>query len=414
MDPWFPPRNASGTTTNASPIADLTPEDFGADPTGAADSTSALQAWVDELAAASVASSLFSGCGKSKSPAGTYKLSAPIQVPLCFGLELDFKYATLLQTGNNMPILEYTGITSHQFAVRRAVFKYATQQTPASPHSIALAFNGGVGSGGFYNWEAGQLYFQNCYRGIGQYDTTIVNPLWGFDIHHVTWDQSNTGACIKIEQTAAGQPRCSLRHLYMSGQANTTEELISMSAVDSLHMTDIEFIQYHRRVMLLGNVATSTLSGIRTEAGSLTTAFEGLICLQNGNYSISDLRTYNHTGGNNTILLRLINSGYVMVDVWEGDNITPSGATLWAVGGDNTGRLSVRRPQLTGPTAMVQVGLETAGVLDRWGQSVFIPTKAGIPTDADFAVVQDGQLCLDKTNSRLYVRNGGWHYAALT
>ena len=41
--------------------------------------------------------------------------------------------------------------------------------------------------------------------------------------------------------------------------------------------------------------------------------------------------------------------------------------------------------------------------------------KAGVPTDADFATPKDGDLCIDTTHHRLYVRDGGqWKYAALT
>lgn len=42
-------------------------------------------------------------------------------------------------------------------------------------------------------------------------------------------------------------------------------------------------------------------------------------------------------------------------------------------------------------------------------------TKAGIPTDADLSVPEDGCIILDTTDNRLYIRSGGlWKYAALS
>lgn len=41
--------------------------------------------------------------------------------------------------------------------------------------------------------------------------------------------------------------------------------------------------------------------------------------------------------------------------------------------------------------------------------------KAGAPVDGDYYFVVNGQMAVDTTNNRLYVRHGGaWHYAALT
>lgn len=46
---------------------------------------------------------------------------------------------------------------------------------------------------------------------------------------------------------------------------------------------------------------------------------------------------------------------------------------------------------------------------------LYLPTKAGAPTDADVPIPRDGAQALDTTNDRLYVRSGEtWKYAALT
>lgn len=50
-----------------------------------------------------------------------------------------------------------------------------------------------------------------------------------------------------------------------------------------------------------------------------------------------------------------------------------------------------------------------------YAESVVLLLKAGAPSDSDFTTPTNGQMALDTTNHRLYIRDGGsWRYAALT
>lgn len=64
-------------------------------------------------------------------------------------------------------------------------------------------------------------------------------------------------------------------------------------------------------------------------------------------------------------------------------------------------------------TVYSDIYMNTGGVNARGGLHIF--TKAGAITDGDFDVATDGLVGVDTSNNRFYVRHGGsWHYSALT
>jgi len=93
---------ATGTTVQSKLREVVSVLDFGADPTGVADSTAAIQAAIDSISAASAA-----GRGEVHFPAGTYKVSTLV---LAYGVSLLGQYgrAVKLVTTTNAPVIRWS------------------------------------------------------------------------------------------------------------------------------------------------------------------------------------------------------------------------------------------------------------------------------------------------------------------
>lgn len=351
----------------------LTPEMFGAAGNGTTDDTTALTEWATAVV---TAGSVFGSTGRGTG-GKNYKITASIQIPVGFGYTLDLGGATVTQSSNNVPVFEFVGTTPHAFRLTNGVIAYTTQQTPSNTHSVAIAFHT---TGGAYGFEVDHLYFQNCYRQIGQYDVTATNPLWGWDIHHINAEATCTGATLAIQQTSAGQPNCSAHHVFAVATANTTEEVISLSNMEIL-LENIEIIQYSRRIMLLNQCSVATLHQIRAENGSLTTNFDGLYCFENGVYNVTGFRVYNHTSNvaNLTGLIRGITNAKIHVSGAECDTITISGGSLDFFWGDNTSTFELDdNHSFTGLSATINASIAGQQVVHTpW--TIVLPILDGLP-----------------------------------
>lgn len=136
-------------------------------------------------------------------------------------------------------------------------------------------------------------------------------------------------------------------------------------------------------------------------------------------------------------------SGNTIIDPWTNDDPTAYGIFI-DNDGFNSGFVSDNaeiRGSLTGKTHILDTGLHVstggsnndttvgtnyseatgADFVSTTGSAVSFPgtlaikSKAGAPTDADFATDRNNTIMVDSTNNRLYVRVGGtWRFAALT
>lgn len=217
---------ATGTTAQRS-LADRFGDihnvlDEGADPTGVADSTAAIQAAFDKAIAA--------GGGTVFFPAGVFRTLNTLNISdagLVNPVGLGANISVISLDATNRPIISLNecGTGRPNFHWSGLTLRYTTPATTSHVDSVAVAFKTGAGTPafGYYNFSMNDIAIYGAYIGIGNRFGATPPNVWGFDwrnlrIHNFAfraWDITNTG-------TGGGSPNSSLRNVYLLGRAGLT------------------------------------------------------------------------------------------------------------------------------------------------------------------------------------------------
>lgn len=203
--------------------------DYGADPTGTNDSTTAIQAAASALGVAG--KQLFF-------PSGTYKLTNVITIGQCVGFEIigaSRGSVTIKQYTDNKQIFKFINTDTHSFKIDGIFFDYASQQAYSSTSAHCIEFNGsGIQ---IYNFEIRNCSFDNARRGISAAGGAVV---WGYLIEQCWFKSNNTGAGIAFG-TSVGQPNVAIRSCYWSHDSNINESDLILTSAETVLLQNLEF-----------------------------------------------------------------------------------------------------------------------------------------------------------------------------
>jgi hypothetical protein len=188
----------------------------GADPTGSADSTTAIQNFVNTVVENGYRGSI---------PPGTYKISAAIVVPFGTGwtIQGNARGGTIInQTAANTQIFNLTadagGVGGHSFAITDLQFQWATTPTFSQVHSIAVDFNNS--SSTFFDFQLERLTCNNGYECIG-IDSSTDTTVWGNSLRDIVVEGTACSA-IDFSEGGTGQPNIEIDGFYAQAQSMTT------------------------------------------------------------------------------------------------------------------------------------------------------------------------------------------------
>jgi hypothetical protein len=238
-------------------------------------------------------------------PAGTYKLTACISIPLATGWHIIGASETgtrLMQTSSTC-ILKFTKELINHFSIERLEFTYAAAQpapTDDATDSVAPAilFAPDTHSGGgVFEFEFAHLVFMNGSRGIDIQKKAngagVANPVWGFNMHDITGGGSLQGATIDLVQgKAQGMPRCGFYNIYNS--QTISEPQMSVRYCNSLDFRNIESNNAQNRVYDLTSNYGGIVSGLHIEAHTLLTSNTSIIAAENSDLILKQVDMSSH------------------------------------------------------------------------------------------------------------------------
>lgn len=310
---YAPIVDASGKALVRRGDLDISVLDYGAKGDGTTDDTAAIQSAVNAAV---------SGGLRLIFPPRTYKVTSPVvmgSVTLSRGWQIEGYGATLLQATDNTPILKFVKEGAHLWAIRGFNFAWSNNQASANTAAAAIYFDSDTNLNfGYYNFELANLRFQNGCRGVCLNEASAYTiPVWGADIHNIHHTSGMSGACVRLIQTASGQPNVRLAHVYVRGDA-AGEILINLQGVNVLVMENIEFNQCAAQELLLTTCNAVDIRGIRSEQGTLTANFTGLWTFSDVRGRIAGIQVQSKTftassAGNWNYLIRAIGSSTTLV-----------------------------------------------------------------------------------------------------
>jgi hypothetical protein len=213
----------------------------GADPTGVADSTAIIQAAVNNIVTNGLHLII---------PAGTYKITAAINIPFGFGWKITGAArggTTITQFTSNTPIFKFatgsslvgsTTVGPFSWAITDLHLTYNTPQTSANVNGDAFFFT--TNNNVYFNCEISRITFDNGFEGIAEDPTTSV-AVWGCGIRDNVYAGTNTGSYIQLAHNSAGQENLEIDGAYVSANSIvSTEPVINILSNDSGSYNHIE------------------------------------------------------------------------------------------------------------------------------------------------------------------------------
>jgi hypothetical protein len=240
----------------------------GADPTGVADSTAAIQAAVNVVVPNGYNLII---------PAGTYKLTAAINIPFGAGWRISGAArggtsgggTTLLQYTNNTPIFKFataspaSSVGPYSWSITDLHFSYNTQQTSANTNGVPIFFT--TANNTYFNCEISRNTFDNDFQGIAE-DPAVLTSVWGCAIRDNVYSGDNTGSFIQLNNTGSGQPNISIDGLFVSAQAIVAgQSIINVGNNDSGYYNHIEVVSLANGENIMSLSGSGTIGSVKCE-----------------------------------------------------------------------------------------------------------------------------------------------------
>lgn len=325
---------------------------FGADKTGATDSTAALQSWLNAVTTTPAMGVL---------PPGNYKITDWLTIPTTTERwQIHAPGVTITQFTANKGHFRFTRQGTWGFRIGGGLhLTWNTAQTSSNTLAIAVAFDTdgtpAVDGNGYYNFVIDGLRLSNGFRGIAQYADSTTAAVWGADIQHVHSNSSMVGSTIRLRSTN-GAPNVTLRDIYVRAD-NITEQPIyvqnisgglgeSIEINNSVTSQEIE-IQNSDSIVLknIRSEDARNASGVTVEqecnlhgliefSGSRGCSVEGFT-IQNKQFKV------NGTNGRNLHYgVRAISSSTIKVSGVVAKGVTVNAVSFAAHAADSTSRIT--------------------------------------------------------------------------
>lgn len=250
-------------------------------------------------------------------PAGRYYLTDCLRIPgnlSGFGIQ-GLGSVTMIQSVDNLPILEFQGPSSRHLTIAGLAFTYAAAQTPAHSASVAISA-GGSSHDGVYNSHFSSLRFSNCFRCLsGPSESNARYGYWGCQFDRLYADASVTGALIALDcQQAVGWPNNVIRSVY--GRCDSMQEpMLLLRNQTGIHLQNIEGnILSHGLIACYGCRLVSLESGRaegfgRIEAQSILGFYhtQARVCAFEAQISVR----FNHLADQLPVLVTASNNSFV-------------------------------------------------------------------------------------------------------
>lgn len=235
--------------------------------------------------------------GSHRIPPGTYTIDAPIPVTRSSGWRLDADDVTIVQQTDDTPIFrfDYTGTASWRISGLRLT--WANQQV-GNTGAIGFAFDNlgaDPDSWGHYDFEIDRVRLANGYAGIAPLDTSQVNPLWGFEVSRWHVEPTWCGPVMDISAGGSGMPNNVVRRVYVRGDSIGTD-VFRFDGQHGLLLEAIEINHSNRhRELYASNCRGLTINNWRTENGTITGSYGGLLTLSNCHATIRGIEAQSKT-----------------------------------------------------------------------------------------------------------------------
>lgn len=258
---------AGGTWKPGRGVPFFNAKSYGATGDGSTDDTTALQSFITAVVAAK---------GWGVIPAGTYKITAKLDVPQNFGWKIQGvgPEATILkQYTNNIPILDVgpTGSAEvHSWEISDLQFTYNASQSTANTNAICIKFSA-MG----YEGRILRCNFKHGFRGVSV--ASGVVGWWGCTLDDLGFDAGLTGSAISFaDASVAGVPNNHFVRMLVSA-TNMVGPVFWLNGETSKIGT-IEVINASQgpRIMELASGSTFDIDQIKLEVGTYNASQSGL------------------------------------------------------------------------------------------------------------------------------------------
>jgi len=216
-----------------------------------------------------------------KIPDGRYKISAPLNIgvdnsSIVTGIKIEGSSrggVIIEQMTNNVPIFNVTGQFVHSCHFKTMTLLYTNQQSTDNGGNCFKV--NGPGGGSFYNSTFEDItatkfyYFMDC--------PTVT---WWGNIYNDMWFGAFSGGINRIS-AVAGEPRCTFRNLYITGEL-ATNTLFRHTAMTALY-DNIEINNCVNGVPILADVSggTHVISHLALEGATYATGTTQLFEVSN-------------------------------------------------------------------------------------------------------------------------------------
>jgi Pectate lyase superfamily protein len=297
----------SGRTVQDKLRESVSVKDFGAIGDGIADDTAEIQAAINAVVVAG---------GALYFPAGTYKISAKLTIPVSYGWRIfgASRTATIIkQFTSNQAIFSLEGTNSHSFEFSDLQLIWNTPQPAANTAAVAIRFGTGTAGHTFYNFQIRRCNFDYGFRSIAA-DASNSPSLWGLRISDCLFGNNMTGASFFAAPTpAVGQPNICIENCLLLATV-ASEELIRISAGDVVTLRNLEFLNGAAPIALMqiNTTFTVTLMDCKCENYSVGTGGAQIFKFAQCNVRVfnSNINGVLGSGGSNYFLYG--NSGTTM------------------------------------------------------------------------------------------------------
>jgi hypothetical protein len=237
---------------------------MGADPTGAADSTTVIQSAINLAVVA----------GKQLSvPPGTYKITSALVIPFGAGWAIrgfSLGGTIIQQATNNTPIFDFSansgGTGDYSFSISDLTFSWVNLQPATATKAVGIFFENSAAT--FFDCRLDRLTFTRGYRGIAE---NPLNPpnVWGCSIRDIVGAGDMSGSTVNLSYGNTGQPNVSVDGAYIDGSSMVASEpLIAVSNNDSGWFNHIEANAVPHGNLILDLSGAGAIGAVKVEVAT--------------------------------------------------------------------------------------------------------------------------------------------------
>lgn len=257
-----------------------------------------------------------------------YVVDAPIDVDMA-GICIRGAHrgaVSIQQSTPNTPVLRWTGDLSaglHSVKVCDLRLSHAALASSSDTKQYGIMFRPdaattGTSANGAYLMMFEDIWFTNCYVGIGQ-DTSGSGtfPIWSTLFRDLVFRDTKLNA-IKLQSAGnQGQPNIVIEHVDVLNYDTTnlsTGPAIIAKAVSGLTMSGLNIEDWQDQILNIQGGTFTAINGLRTERHDLMTSATNVLYLANGEFvlngvDLSGLRIQHGTSVANTVKLVKADAG---------------------------------------------------------------------------------------------------------